>query len=46
MKNTYKLLISRYEEQRPLGRPRCRWEFRVISKPWERRMWNGPSGSE
>jgi len=36
MKNTYKMLISRYEVQKPLGRPSCRWEFKVILKPWER----------
>jgi hypothetical protein len=29
MKNTYKILVGKLEGNRPLGRPRCRWQDNV-----------------
>jgi len=29
MRNVYKILVSKPEEKRPLGRPRCRWENNI-----------------
>jgi len=25
----YRVLVERYEEKRPVGRPRCRWEDNI-----------------
>jgi hypothetical protein len=27
MRNTYNILVGKTEGKRPLGRPRCRWEY-------------------
>jgi hypothetical protein len=29
IRNTYKILIRKPEEKRPLGKPRCRWEDNI-----------------
>jgi hypothetical protein len=28
-RNSYKILVGKPEEKRPLGRPRCRWEDNI-----------------
>jgi hypothetical protein len=28
-RNTYRILVGKPEENRPLGRPRCRWEYNI-----------------
>jgi hypothetical protein len=28
-RNTYRLLVGKSEEERPLGRPRCRWVHNI-----------------
>jgi hypothetical protein len=28
-RNSYRLLVGKPEEKRPLGRPRCRWEDNI-----------------
>jgi len=29
MKNAYDILVGKPEGKRPLGRPRCRWEYNI-----------------
>jgi hypothetical protein len=37
-RGTYRVLVGKFEGQRPLGRHRCRW--RIILK-WHFRKWEG-----
>jgi hypothetical protein len=41
MKNAYKILVQKHEENEPLGRPRHGWEdnIRMASGKWGGKVW-------
>jgi hypothetical protein len=43
MRNAYKILVGKSKGKRPLGRPRCKWEYYIGMGPGEigKKLWTG-----
>ena len=39
----YRVLVEKAEGKRPLGRPRCRWEYNIKMDLWDVGLWTGSS---